>query len=125
MSRHRWTPDQQRTTPSARCAASGECVLPPVPGYELFRFLARPTPRITDNGPRNVKMRPVPSMCSHLAIVMATLAALSAAIVGARAEDRSPVIDVRTGDPEMNAAIAQARTTLPKFWASYGAPQPS
>jgi hypothetical protein len=40
-----------------------------------------------------------------------------------RAEDRSPVIDVRTADMEMNAAIARARDTLPTFWASYDAPK--
>ncbi|WP_284267699.1 YegJ family protein [Bradyrhizobium iriomotense] len=39
------------------------------------------------------------------------------------AQDRSPVIDVRTGNPEMNAAIARARNTLPTFWASYDAPK--
>jgi uncharacterized protein YegJ (DUF2314 family) len=72
-----------------------------------------------------VKMRPVLSICSNLITVMATLAILGAATVGVRAEDRSPVIDVRTGDPEMNAAIAQGRATLPKFWASYEAPQSS
>jgi uncharacterized protein YegJ (DUF2314 family) len=76
-----------------------------------------------------VKMRPVLSMCSSLFTVMAAVAVLGAATVGVRAqdraEDRSPVIDVRAGDPEMNAAIAQARTTLPKFWAAYEAPQPS
>lgn len=41
------------------------------------------------------------------------------------AEDRSPVVDVRTTDPEMNAAIARARGSLPIFWASYDAPKPS
>src|SRR5690349_7098795 len=69
-----------------------------------------------------VKMRPIFSMCSA---ILATLAILGAATVSVRAEDRSPVIDVRTGDPEMNAAIALARTTLPKFWASYDTPKPS
>ncbi|MCP3472868.1 DUF2314 domain-containing protein [Bradyrhizobium sp. CCGUVB1N3] len=41
------------------------------------------------------------------------------------AQDRSPVIDVRSGNPEMNAAIARARNTLPTFWASYDAPKPT
>ncbi|MCK1578080.1 DUF2314 domain-containing protein [Bradyrhizobium sp. 168] len=41
------------------------------------------------------------------------------------AEGRSPVVDVRTTDPEMNTAIARARGTLPTFWASYEAPKPS
>jgi uncharacterized protein YegJ (DUF2314 family) len=41
------------------------------------------------------------------------------------AQDRSPIVDVRTTDPEMNAAIARARGTLPTFWASYEAPKPS
>jgi uncharacterized protein YegJ (DUF2314 family) len=44
---------------------------------------------------------------------------------GVSAQDRSPVIDVRTADMEMNAAIARARGTLPTFWASYDAPKPS
>ncbi|MGY8666396.1 DUF2314 domain-containing protein [Bradyrhizobium sp. UFLA05-109] len=41
------------------------------------------------------------------------------------AQDRSPVIDVRSSNPEMNAAIARARNTLPTFWASYDAPKPT
>ena len=41
------------------------------------------------------------------------------------AQDRSPIVDVRTTDPEMNAAIARGRGTLPAFWASYEAPKPS
>jgi uncharacterized protein YegJ (DUF2314 family) len=39
------------------------------------------------------------------------------------ADDRSPVVDVRTTDPEMNAAIARARGSLATFWASYDAPK--
>jgi hypothetical protein len=58
-------------------------------------------------------------MCSNLAAVIAAVAVLGAATISVRAEDRSPVVDVRTGDPEMNAAIAQGRATLPRFWASY------
>ena len=42
-----------------------------------------------------------------------------------RAEDRSPVIDLSSGNAEMNAAIAKGRATLPTFWASYDAPKPS
>jgi uncharacterized protein YegJ (DUF2314 family) len=41
------------------------------------------------------------------------------------AEGRSPVIDVRSADAEMNAAIARARGTLPAFWSSYDAPKTS
>src|SRR3954464_4146241 len=41
------------------------------------------------------------------------------------AEGRSPVVDVRTTDPEMNTAIARARGTLPPFWGSYEAPKPA
>ncbi|WP_027575793.1 YegJ family protein [Bradyrhizobium sp. WSM1743] len=41
------------------------------------------------------------------------------------ADDHSPVVNVRTTDPEMNAAIARARGTLSTFWASYDAPKPS
>jgi uncharacterized protein YegJ (DUF2314 family) len=48
----------------------------------------------------------------------------AAASIGARAEDDPPMIDVRAADVEMNAAIAKARSMLPKFWASYAAPKP-
>lgn len=41
------------------------------------------------------------------------------------AQDRSPIVDVRTSDPEMNAAMARARGTLPAFWASYEAQKQS
>ena len=41
------------------------------------------------------------------------------------AEGRSPVIDVRSVDAEMNTAIARARGTLPTFWTSYDAPKSS
>jgi len=75
-----------------------------------------------------VNMRPFFSTCSKCLVAAAfaaVLALLGSPPTSVRAEDRSPVIDVRNGDPEMNAAIAQARTTLPKFWASYEAPKPS
>ncbi|MBR0893569.1 DUF2314 domain-containing protein [Bradyrhizobium tropiciagri] len=58
------------------------------------------------------------------AVLIAAVFAL-AGTNAAQAEDRSPVIDVRTADPEMNAAITHARETLPTFWASYQAPKPS
>ena len=41
------------------------------------------------------------------------------------AQGRSPVVDVTATNPEMNAAIAKARATLPTFWASYEAPKAS
>ena len=41
------------------------------------------------------------------------------------AQGRSPIVDVNAGNPEMNAAIARARATLPAFWASYDAPKSS
>src|SRR3954471_13979549 len=66
------------------------------------------------------------SMCSKCvvaAVFAAALALLGSPTGSVRAEDRSPVIDVRTTDPEMNAAIGQARSTLPAFWASYQAPK--
>ena len=68
------------------------------------------------------------SVCSKavvLAAIVAALAGFSAPTADARAEDRSPVIDINTGNAEMNAAIAQARATLPKFWTSYEAPKSS
>jgi uncharacterized protein YegJ (DUF2314 family) len=61
-------------------------------------------------------------------VVLAALAAfvvLGVAATGAKAEDRSPVINVPSGSPEMSAAIAKARATLPTFWASFEAPKPS
>ena len=68
------------------------------------------------------------SMCSKCAMAAAIAAAL--AVLGSptgvvRAQDRSPVIDLSSGNAEMNAAIAKGRATLPTFWASYGAPKPS
>jgi uncharacterized protein YegJ (DUF2314 family) len=58
-------------------------------------------------------------------IALASLAAFGVLAMDVRAEDRTPVIDVRSGNAEMNAAIAKARTTLPTFWTSYEAPKPS
>src|SRR6185436_18153471 len=68
------------------------------------------------------------SMCSKCAMAAAIAAAL--AVLGSptgvvRAQDRSPVIDLSSGNPEMNAAIAKGRATLPTFWASYDAPKSS
>jgi uncharacterized protein YegJ (DUF2314 family) len=59
--------------------------------------------------------------------VLAIVAVLGAAVpfAGVMAEDRSPIVDVPNGDPEMAAAIAKARATLPVFWASYEAPKAS
>ena len=59
------------------------------------------------------------------AAVVAALAVLGALTSDVRAENRSPVIDLGSGDAEMNAAIAKARGTLPTFWVSYDAPKPS
>lgn len=38
--------------------------------------------------------------------------------------DAIPMVNVRTGDPKMNAAIAAARRTLPKFLALLADPPP-
>src|SRR5262245_25201019 len=75
-----------------------------------------------------VTMTSALSTCSKCAVAAAFAAAL--AVLGSPtgnvwAQDRSPVIDVSSGNPEMNAAIAKARGTLPAFWASYDAPKPS
>jgi uncharacterized protein YegJ (DUF2314 family) len=40
-------------------------------------------------------------------------------------EDDPPIVSVRAADAEMNAAIVHARETLPTFWASCDAPQPT
>jgi uncharacterized protein YegJ (DUF2314 family) len=73
-------------------------------------------------------MTSVLSTCSKC-VVAAAVAAF--AVFGspttdlrAQAQDRSPVIDLSSGNAEMNAAIAKARATLPTFWASYDAPKP-
>ena len=72
-----------------------------------------------------VTMTSALSKCAVAAVFAAALAVLGSPTMSVRAEERSSVIDFRNGDPEINAAIAQARSTLPKFWASYEAPKPS
>jgi len=61
--------------------------------------------------------------CAALVAILAMV--MGVPTTGARAEDHSPVIDVPSADPEMAAAIARARATLPTFWASYEAPKPT
>jgi uncharacterized protein YegJ (DUF2314 family) len=63
--------------------------------------------------------------CVVAAAVAAVLAVLGSPTGNVRAEDRSPVIDLSSGNAEMNAAIAKARATLPTFWASYEAQKPA
>ena len=65
------------------------------------------------------------SKCVVAAAVAAVLAVLGSPTGVVRAQDRSPIVDLSSGDPEMNAAIAKARSTLPTFWASYDAPKSS
>jgi uncharacterized protein YegJ (DUF2314 family) len=60
-----------------------------------------------------------------VAAVAAAVLALFGSPTAASAQDRSPVIDFSTANPEMNAAIAKGRATLPTFWASYDAPKSS
>jgi hypothetical protein len=65
-------------------------------------------------------------MVTVAALVAAVLALITPPWAPAMAEyrsDRSPVINVPNSDPEMAAAIAKARATLPAFWASYEAPK--
>jgi len=65
------------------------------------------------------------SKCLVAAAVAAVLAVLGSPTGTVMAQDRSPVIDLSSGNAEMNAAIARGRATLPTFWASYEAPKPS
>jgi uncharacterized protein YegJ (DUF2314 family) len=65
------------------------------------------------------------SKCVAAAAVAAALAAFGSPTGAVMAQDRSPVIDLSSGNAEMNAAIAKGRATLPTFWASYDAPKPS
>ena len=76
---------------------------------------------------RSVKMISVLStrLKSVGLIAAAVIAVLSLSPNIAAAEDRSPVVDVPSSDPEMAAAIGKARATLPTFWASYQNPKPS
>jgi len=65
------------------------------------------------------------SKCVVAAAFAAVLAVLGSPTGAVSAQDRSPVIDLSSGNAEMNAAIAKGRATLPTFWASYDAPKPS
>jgi uncharacterized protein YegJ (DUF2314 family) len=65
------------------------------------------------------------SKCAAAAAIAAVLAVLGSPTGTVMAQDRSPVIDLSSGNAEMNAAIAKGRATLPTFWASYEAPKPS
>ena len=65
------------------------------------------------------------SKCVVAAAFAAVLAVLGSPTGAVSAHDRSPVIDLSSGNAEMNAAIAKGRATLPTFWASYDAPKPS
>lgn len=56
-----------------------------------------------------------------IATVVAFLLALAAIT---QAEDQTPVIDFANGDPEMAAAQAKARATLPAFWRAFEHPGP-
>ena len=86
--------------------------------------LVRPTLRSMRRGCSHEFCLAMRVKCAVLvAVVVVAIPCISAA--PARAEDHSPVIDVPTTDPEMAAAIARARATLPAFWASYEAPKPS
>lgn len=68
-------------------------------------------------------------MMSVLSIPLRTIAfaaaitALATTTPSAIAEQRSAIVDVATGNPEMVAAITKARATLPAFWAAYEAPK--
>jgi uncharacterized protein YegJ (DUF2314 family) len=54
------------------------------------------------------------------AFAMAAIVLAGSGNCGARAES----INVPSGDAEMNAAIKQARATLPEFWRAMAAPGP-
>ena len=58
-------------------------------------------------------------------IALTAIAVSSVPVHRARAETAETVIHLPGDDPEMAAAIAKARASLPVFWASYEAPKPS
>src|SRR5262249_42327684 len=66
-----------------------------------------------------VSMRFQRAMCVAAAFV------LFAPVAGARAEGRSPIVDVPSSSAEMAAAIARARATLGVFRVSWEDPKPS
>jgi len=70
-------------------------------------------------------MIPAVSTRFQRAVLVAVFALLMVPAAGARAEGRSPIVDVPSSSAEMAAAIARARATLPVFWASYEAPRSS
>jgi uncharacterized protein YegJ (DUF2314 family) len=61
-----------------------------------------------------------------LVLALLTSSSLSAPLLAAppAGEDEGPVVNVRTDDPKMNAAIAEARRTLPEFLAALADPPP-
>jgi uncharacterized protein YegJ (DUF2314 family) len=60
-----------------------------------------------------------------VAVVAVLGVGLAAPLPTAKAQHRSPVVNVPSANVEMAAAIAKARATLPTFWASYENPKPS
>jgi uncharacterized protein YegJ (DUF2314 family) len=64
---------------------------------------------------------PVGLSC-HTMTTLVALAIFALTCVAAGAKDR--VIDVPTGDPEMETAIATARARLPYFWKALARPGP-
>ena len=65
------------------------------------------------------------SKCVVAAAFAAVLAILGSPRGRRQGRRPSPVIDLSSGNAEMNAAIAKGRATLPAFWASYDTPKPS
>jgi uncharacterized protein YegJ (DUF2314 family) len=55
-------------------------------------------------------------------LTLVVVAVLTSAHVRPAPAQRGPIIDVPSADAEMNAAIAKARATLPKFWGSFENP---
>ena len=55
-------------------------------------------------------------------LTLVVAAVLTSAHVQPAPAQRGPIIDVPSDDAEMNAAIAKARATLPKFWSSFRKP---
>jgi uncharacterized protein YegJ (DUF2314 family) len=60
----------------------------------------------------------------RLAALPLVLAISAPALAGSQEHDDIPIVNVRNTDPKMNAAIAAARKTLPKFLALLADPPP-
>jgi uncharacterized protein YegJ (DUF2314 family) len=78
---------------------------------------------MTSNLPTRLKQAAVVALAALLGAAVLLMDA--SAQDRSQNNDRSPIVDIANGNPEMAAAIVKARATLPAFWASWEAPKAS